>query len=336
MNQDQQPVTEVPTNNEVDKKPPTKKTKKKKEENEISEFVGITLYDMNRKPRESYTDNTKKTISIRDINRELTCPVCLGILHETQTVMQCLHRFCSECIMASLRLGNKECPSCRIPVSSRRNLRPDKNFDALISALFPNLAEIEAQEDTKIEKITNDYKTNIVQPMGESLRRQNKRTKDIDNGKSSKRTKSEKESEKKVPTKLVPSPKQTKTQKTKQSPTNEEPEEISFVLSRHPLEKFFKELKKKYLRTSRKVTIRHLNKFLSKKLDISDPNIFKITILKNGQGLVALDDELTLHQIEKELWNSQEDLVLHYFCVNSVKQEVNEAIEKAINESDNE
>jgi len=108
------------------------------------------------------------------------------------------------------------------------------------------------------------------------------------------------------------------------------------VLSRHPLEKFFKELKKKYLRTSRKVTIRHLNKFLSKKLDISDPNIFKITILKNGQGLVALDDELTLHQIEKELWNSQEDLVLHYFCVNSVKQEVNEAIEKAINESDNE
>ena len=54
---------------------------------------------------------------------------------------QCLHRFCSECIQKCLRVGRKECPSCRIHVPSRRSLRYDTNFDAVISKIYPNLDE---------------------------------------------------------------------------------------------------------------------------------------------------------------------------------------------------
>ena len=48
---------------------------------------------------------------------------------------ECLHRFCEDCITAALRRGNKECPTCRKKLVSRRSLRQDSNFDALIRAV---------------------------------------------------------------------------------------------------------------------------------------------------------------------------------------------------------
>ena len=71
------------------------------------------------------------------VDRYLSCPVCLGLLRQP-TSTECLHRFCSECIETSLRVGKKECPSCRFPISTRRALRRDHNFEALMLTLFPN------------------------------------------------------------------------------------------------------------------------------------------------------------------------------------------------------
>ena len=56
------------------------------------------------------------------------------------TTIECLHRFCAACIEKSLRLGLKECPTCRERCPSRRFLRPDPNFDALIAVIYPDLA----------------------------------------------------------------------------------------------------------------------------------------------------------------------------------------------------
>nr|GEY86652.1 hypothetical protein [Tanacetum cinerariifolium] len=60
--------------------------------------------------------------------------------------MECLHRFCRECIDKSMRLGNNECPACRTHCASRRSLRDDPNFDALIALLFPDIDKYEAEE----------------------------------------------------------------------------------------------------------------------------------------------------------------------------------------------
>ncbi|XP_068466699.1 putative E3 ubiquitin-protein ligase RING1a [Phaseolus vulgaris] len=59
--------------------------------------------------------------------------------------MECLHRFCKECIEKSMRLGINECPICRVRVPSRRSLREDPNFDNLISALVPDIDKYEEQ-----------------------------------------------------------------------------------------------------------------------------------------------------------------------------------------------
>lgn len=71
-----------------------------------------------------------------DLNDDLSCPICLGVIRKAVTTIECLHRFCMECIEKSLRLGQKECPTCRERCPSRRFLRPDPNFDALIGKLF--------------------------------------------------------------------------------------------------------------------------------------------------------------------------------------------------------
>ncbi len=74
-------------------------------------------------------------ISTREINVELTCPVCLDLCKGTMVLKDCLHRFCKVCIDKSLRIGNKECPVCRQHYSSKRSLRSDTTVDQLIQIL---------------------------------------------------------------------------------------------------------------------------------------------------------------------------------------------------------
>ncbi|KAK6917590.1 hypothetical protein RJ641_018341, partial [Dillenia turbinata] len=76
----------------------------------------------------------------------LISPTRTRIIRKTRTVMDCLHRFCRECIDKSMRLGNNECPACRTHCASRRSLRDDPNYDALIAALYPDIEKYEEEE----------------------------------------------------------------------------------------------------------------------------------------------------------------------------------------------
>lgn len=67
--------------------------------------------------------------------KELSCPICLCILKNTMTSMQCMHRFCRDCIIKAIRTGNKECPICKESLPTKRSLRMDPHIDALIISL---------------------------------------------------------------------------------------------------------------------------------------------------------------------------------------------------------
>ena len=120
---------------------------------------GLTQWDMQQSPRPVIKD-TVLSRPVRTINAELTCPICLRVFHNPVVVRECLHRFCSECIEKCLRIGRKECPSCRIHIPSRRSLRPDSNFAALISKIYPNLEEYEEQEERLIEDLNKNRNLN--------------------------------------------------------------------------------------------------------------------------------------------------------------------------------
>uniref|UniRef100_A0A8C5V7R5 E3 ubiquitin-protein ligase RING2 n=1 Tax=Microcebus murinus TaxID=30608 RepID=A0A8C5V7R5_MICMU len=113
----------------------------------LSKTWELSLYELQRTPQEAITDGLEIVVSPRSLHSELMCPICLGRLKNTMTTKECLHRFCADCIITALRSGNKECPTCRKKlVSQRSSLRPDPNFDALISKIYPHHGEHESQE----------------------------------------------------------------------------------------------------------------------------------------------------------------------------------------------
>ncbi|KAI8130267.1 E3 ubiquitin-protein ligase RING1 [Lucilia cuprina] len=112
----------------------------------------LSLYELQRKPQEIITDNTEIAVSPRSLHSELMCPICLDMLKKTMTTKECLHRFCQDCIITALRSGNKECPTCRKKLVSKRSLRPDPNFDLLISKIYPSREEYEAIQEKVMAK----------------------------------------------------------------------------------------------------------------------------------------------------------------------------------------
>ncbi|AES88552.2 putative aminoacyltransferase, E1 ubiquitin-activating enzyme [Medicago truncatula] len=66
--------------------------------------------------------------------------------------MECMHRFCKVCIDKCMRRGTNECPTCRTHFPSRRALRDDPNYDALIAAIYPNIDKVEKEEEALLEE----------------------------------------------------------------------------------------------------------------------------------------------------------------------------------------
>lgn len=117
----------------------------------------LSLYELNRQPQEAITDNSEIAVSPRSLHSELMCPICLDMLKKTMTTKECLHRFCSDCIITALRSGNKECPTCRKKLVSKRSLRPDPNFDCLISKIYPSREEYEAHQERVLAKFNQSH-----------------------------------------------------------------------------------------------------------------------------------------------------------------------------------
>ncbi|BFI24841.1 E3 ubiquitin-protein ligase RNF1/2 [Marchantia polymorpha subsp. ruderalis] len=101
----------------------------------------------------------------------MMCLICLGILRNTRTVMECLHRFCRECIDKAMRLGRKECPTYLAHCASRRSSRDDPHFDALTAAMFPDIEKLQEEESTLLEEtlISNRQTQTIIE---EAFKRQ--------------------------------------------------------------------------------------------------------------------------------------------------------------------
>lgn len=130
----------------------------------------LSLYELHRTPQDVITDATEIAVSPRSLHSELMCPICLDMLKGTMTTKECLHRFCQECIITALRSGNKECPTCRKKLISKRSLRPDPNFDMLISKIYPSRDEYEAHQERVLAKLNKHHSQNFVNNIEESLR----------------------------------------------------------------------------------------------------------------------------------------------------------------------
>lgn len=133
----------------------------------------LSLYELNRTPQAAITDNSEIAVSPRSLHSELMCPICLDMLKKTMTTKECLHRFCSDCIITALRSGNKECPTCRKKLVSKRSLRNDPNFDLLISKIYPSREEYEAHQERVLAKFNQSHsQASMVNSITEGIKLQ--------------------------------------------------------------------------------------------------------------------------------------------------------------------
>lgn len=148
------------------------------EGNVFSKTWELNQYELNRLPHEIIYDDRAIAVSPKVLQNELMCPICLDILKHTMTTKECLHRFCQECIITALRAGNKECPTCRKKLISKRSLRPDPNFDSIIAKIYPNREEYDALHEKVLEKLNKKHLTShgIGSCSGNNESRSNRRT----------------------------------------------------------------------------------------------------------------------------------------------------------------
>uniref|UniRef100_A0A8C0C9G0 E3 ubiquitin-protein ligase RING1 n=1 Tax=Balaenoptera musculus TaxID=9771 RepID=A0A8C0C9G0_BALMU len=122
----------------------------------------LSLYELHRTPQMSIMDGTETAVSPRSLHSEVMCPICLDTLKNTMTTKECLHRFCSDSTVTALHSRNKECPTCRKKLVSKRSLQPDPNFDALISKIYPSGEEYEAHQDRVLIHLSRLYNQQVL------------------------------------------------------------------------------------------------------------------------------------------------------------------------------
>lgn len=92
---------------------------------------------------------------------------------------------------------------------------------------------------------------------------------------------------------------------------------MNFILRKDPKELILSRLDKECLRTNVNIPIRSLKMFLTKKLMYQEEGIMndniQIYILSDKKNIVALDNSITLGEIQDDFWDTAEDeLILYY------------------------
>ncbi|XP_022102974.1 E3 ubiquitin-protein ligase RING2-like isoform X2 [Acanthaster planci] len=312
----------------------------------------LSLYELHRTPQEAITDDTEIAVSPRSLHSELMCPICLDMLKNTYTTKECLHRFCQECIITALRSGNKECPTCRKKLVSKRSLRPDPNFDALISKIYPSRDEYEAHQERVLAKLTGHHTTALSNSIEEGLkmqamnraqrvRKHNQVCEDPEPGDAVGGSSGGDVGSVDMDPEAEPEPGDVDTCKrlrtSDESSTEAMEQEIELVFKPHPMHEHpaLRPDSKRYLKTSAVATIDHLSQYLSLRVgldgggpsdqrstrdsspessqrDVPRPLEFDISISSTPSQYTILSGSMTLEQVQDKYWRVSRPLEMYY------------------------
>lgn len=78
----------------------------------------------------------------------IRCALCCGFLIDATTIAECLHTFCKSCIVKHFFYSNK-CPTCSIVVHETQplyNIRPDRQLQDIVYKMVPFLEEREREQ----------------------------------------------------------------------------------------------------------------------------------------------------------------------------------------------
>jgi E3 ubiquitin-protein ligase RNF1/2 len=303
------------------------------EENTVHE--GFTLWQLEQPVRKAVGDDQMIEVSHKQFKDEFQCPICMSILRDTRVVMSCLHRFCHSCIESCLRLNNNECPQCRAHIPSRRSLRADKEFDQLIELILGNVDQADEEEMKSVHRFNKErhennsyYKAAMkgLETQMQHRKRQPAEKEGGGEGGSSSRAKRQRRAP--ASSSSSSSASSSRGARTSQSASAaraetqkkaflDDPNNIQFLFQRHPDETRIPKLDREYIRTSAKVTMYILRKYVADKLNMKDDiDSFEISLLTKEDGgkkvSVVLPDKTTLIDAVKRWGGGEGEILLRY------------------------
>lgn len=209
---------------------------------------------------EPILDGRNITFQTRTLNQYLLCSLCMGYFKDAHTISECLHTFCKSCIIKFF-MENTDCPTCGISLLPfpLQTIRVDRTLQSIVDKIFPDLI----RKDLELEK---NFYISRGMPVPEALL--------------------EEEGKLKPPTEApepTPAPKRLKKGEGNKRIYNDE---VAFELSvdeSSAESAGLPKLDKPFIRTSAKITVFHLKKFLCKKLNLKSTN--EIDILYKSEVL---------------------------------------------------
>ncbi|MEQ2247378.1 hypothetical protein ILYODFUR_008770 [Ilyodon furcidens] len=84
----------------------------------------------------------------------IRCALCCGFFIDATTITECLHTFCKSCIVKHFFYSNR-CPTCSIVVHETQplyNIRPDRQLQDIVYKMVPFLEELEREQMCKFYK----------------------------------------------------------------------------------------------------------------------------------------------------------------------------------------
>ncbi|XP_078359048.1 polycomb group RING finger protein 5-A-like isoform X2 [Oculina patagonica] len=235
--------------------------------------------------------NRERKLKLQDLNSFITCELCRGYLIKPTTITECLHTFCRSCIVKYLQdSDDNKCPTCSIQIHETNPfdlIRPDKTLEDVIYKLVPKLQENEQRREREFREQHNS---------------KNKR-----------KTKEVEEIKENVPDYAAePVSKRIKLSTAEENFHRDEPQIgvcLECLNDNTVQEQPVRELVRKYIRCSSRLTIAQIKKFLKVKLDLRTAD--QVEVMCNGE-IMGKDHTLEFVYMTRWRVKARSVLVLQY------------------------
>ncbi|XP_066548878.1 polycomb group RING finger protein 6 [Amia ocellicauda] len=190
---------------------------------------------------DSGDDHDERTLPLSEVFPYIRCTLCDGYFIDATTITECLHTFCKSCIVKHFFYSNR-CPNCNVVVHQTQplyNIRLDRQLQDIVYKMVPHLEE---KERTRMHEFYKERGLEVPKPAAPP------------------------------PSTVVKASKQKKGL-LPQSVFSIPPEmDVSLLLEFVGAEEGidnYKPLERKYVRVSGEATIRHVELFIRRKMELN-------------------------------------------------------------------
>uniref|UniRef100_A0AAF5D334 39S ribosomal protein L36, mitochondrial n=1 Tax=Strongyloides stercoralis TaxID=6248 RepID=A0AAF5D334_STRER len=95
-------------------------------------------------------------LPLRNVNPQITCPICNGYFVDATTVIECVHTFCRSCLLKHFEEGDNTCPACHIEIHQcypSQYVIFDRTMQDIVYKLVPGMWEEEQKRRKEFEKM---------------------------------------------------------------------------------------------------------------------------------------------------------------------------------------